>query len=114
MQQPSELCVSPRSASNTSGAEMIWPLFELVNGSVSTVQRSPSLDSETSIDAVDTAVINRSPSDLLDAEDTALVNRLPPELLENCFRRLALSVSSKDSLESPNPSRIHRACGVCL
>ena len=36
------------------------------------------------------------------------VNVLPDEVLETVFRRIALSVSAVDSLESPNPSRIHR------
>jgi len=42
-------------------------------------------------------------------EPEAWVNVLPDEVLETVFRRIALSVSAVDSLESPNPSRIHRA-----
>lgn len=41
-------------------------------------------------------------------EPEAFVNTLPDEVLETVFRRIALSVSAVDSLESPNPSRIHR------
>lgn len=40
---------------------------------------------------------------------STLIRQLPDEVLETVFRRIALSVSAVDSLESPNPSRIHRA-----
>lgn len=38
---------------------------------------------------------------------------LPPELVEHVVSRLALSVSSSNSVESPNPLRVHALLFVC-
>ena len=59
-------------------------------------ERSDSIDTASSTDS-----------------EGSSVDSLLPELLEAIFHRLALSVSSKDSLESPNPSRIHPLALIC-